>query len=54
MGGLLVQVIKMQDNTLVQTLVLLYSAISIAGLLVGDTLMAALDPRISLAKKDTV
>lgn len=54
MGGLLVQVIKLQDNTLVQALVLLYSAISIAGLLVGDTLMAALDPRISLAKKDTV
>jgi oligopeptide transport system permease protein len=52
MGGLLVSVVKLQDNTLVQTLVLLFSAISIFGLLLGDIIMAALDPRISLAGKE--
>lgn len=46
MGGLLIQVIKMQDNTMVQALVLLYSALSMAGLFLGDLLMAFLDPRI--------
>lgn len=49
MGGLLVDVIQRQDNTVVQALVLLYSAISIVGLLVGDILMALVDPRISLS-----
>jgi len=51
MGGLLVNAIQNQDNTLVQALVLLYAAISILGLLVGDILMAILDPRITLGKK---
>lgn len=51
MGGLLVDVIQRQDNTMVQALVLIYSALSIAGVLVGDILMAVLDPRISFAKK---
>lgn len=52
MGGLLVNAIQIQDNTLVQALVLLYATISILGLLVGDILMAILDPRISLNKKE--
>ena len=52
MGGLLVNVIQRQDNTMVQALVLIYSAVSIAGLLLGDILMALVDPRISLAKKE--
>lgn len=52
MGGLLVQAIQRQDNTLVQALVLIYAAISILGLLVGDILMALLDPRIALGKKE--
>ncbi len=52
MGGLLVQAIQLQDNTLVQALVLIYAAISILGLLVGDILMALLDPRITLGKKE--
>lgn len=52
MGGLLVQAIQRQDNTLVQALVLLYAAISILGLLVGDILMALLDPRITLGRKE--
>ena len=52
MGGLLVTVIKVQDNTLVQALVLIYAAISILGLLLGDLLMAVLDPRISFSRKE--
>ena len=52
MGGLLVTVIKRQDNTMVQALVLIYAVISILGLLFGDILMAVLDPRISFARKE--
>jgi oligopeptide transport system permease protein len=51
MGGLLVEVIKRQDNTLVQGLVLIYSSIGIVGLFLGDILMALFDPRINLQKK---
>ena len=51
MGGLLVEVIKRQDNNLVQALVLIYSSIGIVGLFLGDILMAIFDPRINLDKK---
>lgn len=50
-GGLLIEVIQRQDNTVVQALVILYSAIGIAGMFLGDILMALLDPRISFTKK---
>lgn len=52
MGGLLVTAVKRQDNTLVQALVIIYAAISILGLLFGDLLMALLDPRITLSRKE--
>ena len=52
MGGLLIQVIKLQDNTMVQALVLIYAVISILGLLFGDILMGIVDPRISFSKKE--
>lgn len=52
MGGLLVTAIKGQDNNLVQALVIIYSVISILGLLFGDILMAVLDPRISFSAKE--
>ena len=52
MGGLLVQVIKLQDNTMVLALVLIYSAISVLGLLLGDIAMGLADPRISFVKKE--
>jgi len=48
MGGLLVDAIKRQDNTLVQALVVVFSALSILGVLLGDIAMAILDPRIRL------
>ena len=49
MGGLLVEVIRRQDPVMVQALVLIYSALGVVGLLLGDLLMAALDPRVRLA-----
>lgn len=52
MGGLLVDAIQRQDNPLVQALVLIYSSIGIIGLFLGDILMATLDPRIKLDKKE--
>lgn len=51
MGGLLVSAIQLQDNTLVQALVLIYSSIGIIGLFLGDVLMAVFDPRIKLQKQ---
>lgn len=52
MGGLLVQVIKIQDNTMVEALVVIYSALSVLGLLLGDILMGLFDPRISFTGKE--
>ena len=51
MGGLLVDAIQRQDNTLVQALVLIFSTVGIVGLFLGDVLMAIVDPRIKLEKK---
>ena len=52
MGGLLIQVIKLQDNTMVQALVLIYAALSVLGLLFVDLMMALVDPRISFTGKE--
>jgi len=52
MGGLLIDVIKRQDNTMVQALVLIYACMGIIGLLLGDLLMALSDPRIKLEQKE--
>lgn len=54
MGGLLVDVITRQDNTMVQALVMMYASIGIIGMLLGDLLMVVIDPRISFAKKEGV
>ena len=51
MGGLLVDVIKRQDNNMVQVLVLLFAVVGIVGLLLGDIAMTLVDPRISFTKK---
>ena len=51
MGGLLVDVIKRQDNTMVQGIVLLYACVGVIGLILGDLLMVLMDPRISFTKK---
>ncbi|MPN51068.1 Dipeptide transport system permease protein DppB [bioreactor metagenome] len=52
MGGLLVDAIQRQDNPLVQALVLIFAVISILGLFLGDIMMAIVDPRIKLEKKE--
>lgn len=52
MGGLLVDVIKKQDNNMVQGIVVLYATVGIIGLILGDLLMVLLDPRISFSKKE--
>ncbi len=51
MGGLLVDVIKKNDNNMVQAIVLLYATVGVIGLLLGDICMVAADPRISLNTK---
>lgn len=51
MGGLLVNVIMKQDNTMVQALVIVFASVGILGLMLGDLLMCMIDPRISLTKK---
>lgn len=51
MGGLLVDVIQRQDNTMVQALVLIYASLGILGLMLGDLLMGLCDPRISFVEK---
>ncbi len=52
MGGLLVDVIKRQDNYMVLALIVIFSSLSILGLLLGDLLMGVVDPRISFTKKE--
>jgi len=52
MGGLLIDVIQRQDNTMVQALVLIYASLGIIGLFLGDVLMGIVDPRISLSGKE--
>ena len=37
---------------MVQAIVMIYSCIGIVGMLLGDLLMALIDPRISLQKKE--
>ena len=48
MGGLLINVIQRQDNTMVQALVLIFASMGIIGLFLGDLMMIIVDPRISL------
>ncbi len=50
-GGLLTTAIKRQDNNLVQALVLMYAALSILGVFLGDLLLAFVDPRIKLTEE---
>ncbi len=52
MGGLLVTVIKGNDNNMVQAIVLLYATVGVIGLLLGDIMMTVLDPRISFGTKE--
>ena len=51
MGPLLADSINRYDVNLVQAVVILYSALSILGVFLGDVLMMIVDPRITLIKK---
>lgn len=51
MGRLLVTAIQRQDNNLVQVLVLIFSVLGVAGIMLGDILMTLIDPRIKLSKE---
>ena len=51
MGPLLADAINRYDTSVVQTVVILYSAMSIMGVFLGDVLMMIVDPRITLTKK---
>ncbi|MBE6011368.1 MAG: ABC transporter permease [Lachnospiraceae bacterium] len=51
MGPLLTDSINRYDLNVVQTLVILYSVLSITGLFLGDVLMMLVDPRITLTSK---
>ncbi len=50
MGGLLINVIQRQDNTMVQALILIFASLGVIGLFLGDVLMVVVDPRISLTR----
>jgi oligopeptide transport system permease protein len=48
-GGLLIEAINKHDNAVIVAMTGLITAISITGLILGDLLLAAYDPRISLS-----
>ena len=51
MGPLLTDAITRYDLNVVQTLVIIYAALGVLGVFLGDVLMMLLDPRIKLADK---
>lgn len=51
MGPLLVDAINRYDLNVVQAVVIIYAAMSIVGLFLGDVLMMIVDPRITLVRK---
>ena len=52
MGPLLTDSINRYDTNVVQTVVIIYSTLSIMGVFLGDLLMMIVDPRITLTKKE--
>ena len=52
MGPLLTDAIQRYDLNVVQTLVILYAALGIVGVFLGDVLMMVVDPRITLTGKE--
>ena len=51
MGPLLTDAIGKMDTNVVQALVILYAALGIIGVFLGDILMLLIDPRITLTDK---
>ena len=55
MGGLLVDVVKKQDNNMVQGIVLVFACVGVVGLIFGDLLMGSARPahQLRLEKEET-
>ena len=54
MGPLLTDAIQRYDINVVQALVIIYAALGIVGVLLGDVLMCIVDPRITFSKKEGI
>ena len=50
-GGLLIDAINMYDNAVIVGVTLFYAILSVLSLILGDVLMAMVDPRISFTEK---
>ena len=50
-GGMLVKAINFYDNGVIIGLTLFYATLSVLSLIIGDILMALIDPRISFTSK---
>ncbi len=50
-GGLLIDAINMYDNAVIVGVTLFYAILSVLSLILGDVLMAVVDPRISFTEK---
>lgn len=51
-GGLLTEAINKYDNGVIVGVALFYAALSVVSIILGDILMATVDPRISFSTKD--
>ena len=50
-GGMLVNAIMAYDNSAIVGVALFYALLSVTSLILGDVLMATIDPRISFTSK---
>ena len=50
-GGLMVTAIQTYDNNVIVGVCLFYGVLSVVSLILGDVLMAMVDPRISFSTK---
>ena len=50
-GGLLIDAINQYDNSVIVGVALFYAILSVLSLILGDVLMAMVDPRISFTEK---
>ena len=50
-GNLLTEAINKYDNSVIVGMTMFYSVLSVTSIILGDLLMAAVDPRISFTSK---
>lgn len=51
-GGVMIKAVQQYDNAVIIGVALFYAILSIVSLILGDVLMALIDPRISFSEKD--